>query len=515
MSRIALAPKDRGSRPKRSLILAGGGMRVAWQAGVLLALEEEGLTYFHADGTSGGTMNLAMLFSGLSPREMCARWRTLDVTKFASALPLDEYLDPARLPAMGDADGLVRDVFPHLGIDVEAIRRAEGMAGTFNVCNFTRKTNEAVPNDQIALDLLVAAVSLPLFMPVVPYGGFLYLDSVWIKDANVWEAVRRGAEELWLVWCIGNAPVYRSGAFPQYVQMIELSANGKLFEELDRVRDLNDRIARGDSPYGQQRPVTLHVVKPRTALPLDPDFFLGRIDAATLIGLGYQAARRTLANQTVSGVPLTWEATTMTAPKNGVSFREKMAGAFALGETDPVSGEKKGQATGSAFEMHGTISVEDIDRFVSDPHHAGGLTATVGFTPFGTDIVASSGVFNLFSPGGEAKTRLMVYELGFRHRGEDYYFAGSKKVRDDPGLDLWPDTTTLYSRLHKGTDDTGPVVGAGILRLGVADLVRLVSTLHATGTSSAAESAAVLGKFGRFFLGQLWDTYVQHLPPAA
>jgi hypothetical protein len=204
----------------------------------------------------------------------------------------------------------------------------------------------------------------------------------------------------------------------------------------------------------------------------------------------------------------------MTAPKNGVSFREKMAGAFALGETDPAAGEKKGQETGSAFEMHGTISVEDIDRFVADPEHTGGLTATVDFTPFGTDIVASSGVFNLFSPAGDAKTRLMVYELGFRHQGEAYYFAGSKKVRDDPGLDLWPDTTTLYSRLYKGSDDTGPVVGAGILRLGVADLVRLASTMHATGTSSAAESAEALGKFGRLFLGQLWDTYVRHVPPS-
>ena len=40
--------------PRRSLILAGGGMRVAWQAGVLKALEAAGLRFAHADGTSGG-----------------------------------------------------------------------------------------------------------------------------------------------------------------------------------------------------------------------------------------------------------------------------------------------------------------------------------------------------------------------------------------------------------------------------------------------------------------------------
>jgi len=63
----------------------------------------------------------------------------------------------------------------------------------------------------------------------------LYLDSVWIKDANPTEAARRGCEEMWLVWCIGNTGVYRSGAFNQYVHMIELSANGGLFEELEHL----------------------------------------------------------------------------------------------------------------------------------------------------------------------------------------------------------------------------------------------------------------------------------------
>ena len=53
--------------PRRSLILAGGGMRVAYQAGVFKALGEFGLRFAHGDGTSGGTMNLAMMLSGLSP----------------------------------------------------------------------------------------------------------------------------------------------------------------------------------------------------------------------------------------------------------------------------------------------------------------------------------------------------------------------------------------------------------------------------------------------------------------
>ena len=49
---------------KRSLILAGGGLKVCYQAGVLQVwLDEAGLTFDHADGASGGTFNLA----GIAP----------------------------------------------------------------------------------------------------------------------------------------------------------------------------------------------------------------------------------------------------------------------------------------------------------------------------------------------------------------------------------------------------------------------------------------------------------------
>src|SRR5437879_4733540 len=125
------APK--GTRPRRSLILAGGGMRVAYQAGVLRALEEEGLNFVHADGTCAGTINLAMLLSGRSPAEMCESWRTLNVRDFVSMLPIRKYVRSLNWPAFGGAAGLVQRVYPHLGIDVDRIRSAQGIEGTFNV----------------------------------------------------------------------------------------------------------------------------------------------------------------------------------------------------------------------------------------------------------------------------------------------------------------------------------------------------------------------------------------------
>jgi predicted acylesterase/phospholipase RssA len=503
------APPQGYRGPSRSLILAGGGMRVAYQAGVVRALLEDSLCFSHADGTSGGTINLAMLLSGLSPAEMCERWRTLNVKDFVSLMPLESYLKSDGVEAMGDADGIVRRVFPHLGIDVNRIRAARGMEGTFNVCNFSRKTNEVIPHDRIELDLLVAGISLPIYMPPVRRGEDLYLDSVWIKDANLIEAVRRGAEELWVVWCIGNTPTYRSGLFPQYVHMIELSANGALFEEFDRIREINSRIEAGESAYGQTRRIRLHLIRPEYPLPLDPEFYLGEIDAATLIAMGYEDAKRYLKNKTEDGLPFEPEITKMKDGTLGIAFRETMTGGFSLGQTDPAEGQRQGKDAGTSLALHAAVEIPDVKRFREEPAHAGRLTGHIDFRPFGGQIPGKNGVFNLFSPSDQPKLKLMVYELGFEHDGRDYYLAGRKEVRDDPGFDLWEDTTTLYTRLHEGRDQSDPVVGAGILTLGPADLLKLVSTMRVTNAKDLKEKVETLGDFTRFFLGELADSYVK------
>jgi len=151
-----------------------------------------------------------------------------------------------------------------------------------------------------------------------------------------------------------------------------------------------------------------------------------------------------------------------------------------------------------------------LARKNASPRRRDEKIADLHFLPLGMGIKAHTGVFNLFSPTDYPKLKLMVYELGFEHNGQQYYLAGKKEVRDDPGFDLWSDTTTLYTQLHKGTDKNGAVVGAGILTLGVADLIKLVSTMVVTNAGSGADKLNTIAKFGRFFMGELWDSYVKY-----
>jgi predicted acylesterase/phospholipase RssA len=489
---------------KRSLILAGGGMRVAYQAGVLLALEEAGLTFFHGDGSSGGIMNLAMLMSGLEPSEMCDRWRSLDVHQFASMTDVKEMIKGPLEMSVGDADGIRKHVFPHLGIDAEKIRSSNGMKGTFNVCNFANKTVEAIEEGQVTEDHLIAGISLPIFFPPVMIDNVPYLDAVWIKDANLSEAVRRGAEELWLVWCIGNTDIYHSGWFVQYVHMIEMSANGGLLQEFAFIEQVNQEIRDGKSPYGQTKPIQLHVIHPEFPLPLDPDYFLSRIDGPTLVAMGYSDACKYFASKSSSGIPLDSQSTKMTTPAAGLTFREKMSGRFSYGTTDPAIGAE----SGSPIAIHATIQINDIDRFVSDPDHTGRIVGFIESPEWGY-VPCVNGIFNLFCPTDDPNLRDMVYEATFRVDGKDRFFAGKKIVGDQSVLGVWHETTTLYVTIHDGSDANAPCIGAGTLSLGLGDLISMMRTMHST---NAEHSLAVLAKFGKLFMGSLWETYFEHVP---
>jgi predicted acylesterase/phospholipase RssA len=116
-------------------------------------------------------------------------------------------------------------VFTGWGLDWEKIR-ASALTGTFNVFNFSRKELQVIEPKDMTEDLLVACVSLPMWFPPVRINGETYIDSVYMTDANIEEAIRRGADEIWVIWTVSDKNEWHSGFVATYFQIIETSANG-------------------------------------------------------------------------------------------------------------------------------------------------------------------------------------------------------------------------------------------------------------------------------------------------
>lgn len=208
----------------------------------------------------------------------------------------------------------------------------------------------------------------------------------------------------------------------------------------------------------------------------------------------------------------------MSDPAVGLVFDEKMEGGFAMGATDPVGGAKLGKAAGTSLTLNNHITVASVDEFVADPDHDSVLEATIDFAPLGRGIRCAPGVFQLFRQSDDPTVKLMIYACGFDSGGTRYFLEGRKFIHDGAPLHtLLDQSTTLYTRIYRGNDTTGPVVGAGVLHIGVLGVIEMVASMRTTGATGVEQSARALGAFGAFFLGELWETYASHVggPEAA
>ena len=114
-------------------------------------------------------------------------------------------------------------------------------------------------------DFLVAAVSLPMWFPPVEIGGDLYIDAVFITDANIEEAIRRGADEVWVIWTVRDSGDWHDGFVATYFQIIETSANGHFKRIVRRIEESNAAILGGGTgEFG--RHIELKILKADVAL---------------------------------------------------------------------------------------------------------------------------------------------------------------------------------------------------------------------------------------------------------
>ncbi|WP_438853530.1 GMC oxidoreductase [Agromyces sp. M3QZ16-3] len=201
-----------------------------------------------------------------------------------------------------------------------------------------------------------------------------------------------------------------------------------------------------------------------------------------------------------------------------VAFTEQMKGFFVLGEGDPRSAAEDARVRDERMMFELTITAPDIDAFVEGEAHEGVATGYLESDALGGRQEVERGWFNLFVATGSADDRLMKYRLWLTtDAGSPVTFVGVKDVHDDPGFDLWEDTTTLFVQVLDGhvpppadVSETGlldpsdpAVLGAGVLRIHPVDFAEQLTTFATTGP----EGASAIARFGALFLGRLWSTY--------
>jgi predicted acylesterase/phospholipase RssA len=513
---------DEGDRPRRSLIMAGGGTKVAFQAGVLQVwLDEARVEFDHADGASGGVFNLAMWCQGMTGTRIADNWRNNRPLRGIQP-NVGAWLRFPFSQSLFRLDRYRRNVLTEWGLDWTEIRATTRQA-TFNLYNFSRLRHEVLTPAEMDEDRLISAVSLPMWFPPVDIAGDTYIDAVFVCDANLEEGIRRGADELWVIWTVSERGEWHDGFIAHYFQMIEAMANGQLRATLARIDRNNETIAAG-GPGEFGRHITVKMLRAEVPLHYLMNFTRDRMAAA--VELGVQAGRRwcrqegialtSTEGSTGAGSPSTTGPST--AIPTTLAFTEEMAGHVGLGETDYLKGRAKGRDQGTPLMFHLTIAVDDLARFVVDPDHQAGAQGYVHCEALGGRLPVERGVFNLFVNQGDPDDKRMLYQLWFRDGGgRPLTLSGHKVIRDEPGFDAWSDTTTLFTRIVDGhvsiteAEDSGAeVVAAGIIRISPAAFARQLTTFRSSGPGATGAVAGMV-RFARLFTGSLWDVYAREV----
>ncbi|HEX2700459.1 MAG TPA: hypothetical protein VHM89_09695 [Acidimicrobiales bacterium] len=197
-----------------------------------------------------------------------------------------------------------------------------------------------------------------------------------------------------------------------------------------------------------------------------------------------------------------------TSPDN-LRFTEEMKGFITLGETDHHKGFREGKRHKRFAMFHLTIVVTDVERFVADRAHEASATGWVEAEALGGRMAVEKGIFNLFVDTDDPALTRMKYRLYFADpAGRPLTLSGFKDVKDDPGFDVWTDTSTLYTHILRGHvdaegEDTAEVVAAGILTIYLVDFMKQLTTFRVDGD----HRSRALNDFGGLFLGKLWELY--------
>lgn len=269
--------------PKRSLMLAGGGLKIAFQAGVLQVwLDEMGIEFDHVDGVSAAAFNAAMWAQGMSGTQIADHWRQF---KPLAAVGLNWRQLPRLFYAesLFTLDAFRKKFFPEWGLDWAKIRTS-GREATFNVYNFSRHELRAVTAPELTEDLLIATGSLPIWFPPVRIDGDSYIDAVFNTASNLEEAIRRGADELWVIWTTSSSGHWLNGFIGNFFGIFEATTNGGYKRVRARIETNNTAIERGE-PGEFGRPIMVREIRSEVALHYLFNFKQRRFREAVELGV--------------------------------------------------------------------------------------------------------------------------------------------------------------------------------------------------------------------------------------
>ncbi|MFT4031655.1 MAG: patatin-like phospholipase family protein [Siphonobacter sp.] len=310
---------------KKILVLAGGSVKGAFQAGAIKATFESGFRPDAVYGISAGAMNATFLVNELgklslhkgepeyhqAAEQLCEFWKCRINTPDSLAYRRGTYelgMSAFRRNFEGLLDTTPLRELLYETVSIENLQNAGVGLKVGAVDVMDGRIVYADPYFPHFFDYVLASSAIPILMPVVKIGNndkLPYLDGGLREVAPIRRAILDGAEE---IICIACHPKEMDGQAFEYGNLLalvdrvmDIAVNETLNNDLDWAQLINDMAPKDGTPiqYGPlkgKRRMKLTIIRPQAPLAVDIQNFTAE-DIGRLIIVGYQRGKEILSGE--------------------------------------------------------------------------------------------------------------------------------------------------------------------------------------------------------------------------
>jgi NTE family protein len=268
-------------RPKRALVLPGGGGRGAYQVGVAKALAEKGIEFDFAFGTSIGGLNATLLAQGGLERliELWSHIRARDIFHLPSASLIGRLVIGHKL---GMLDTSPLEEILRREADLQKLKNSKTKVGlcTTDLCSLETRLfhiDEIMSTNEL-IDVLMATSAIPMaFPPRQIHGKGLWIDGGLVRNTPMETAIHMGADEIFMVLLHPEQiNVCPTNMFEVLVRCLDIVLDASARREIQSAELYNRLIAAGSVESIGRKNVNIRVFQPRravntTLLEIDPE----------------------------------------------------------------------------------------------------------------------------------------------------------------------------------------------------------------------------------------------------
>jgi NTE family protein len=295
----------------KALILSGGSIKGAWQAGAVKAIFDKGFTFDAIHGVSVGSLNGSFICQEAAKQMQSGP--NLDWSQLGESLVQfwkENIKNPGNIAKerkwyqtvvavmRNRYNGLV-DTTPLQDLVKRTINPAilqqSPIKLTVGAVNLASGNNEFPgPGDPNFIDYLIASTAIPIIMPVQFIAGNKnrpYLDGGIRDVAPIGKAIDAGADDIVCVLCQSRetTATFDPGNLMALAdRVMEIVVNEIVNNDIKRAEDVNKQLAAGNDLQGKKQ-VKITIIRPNQPIGLDLSKFSEK-EILDTINSGYSTA---------------------------------------------------------------------------------------------------------------------------------------------------------------------------------------------------------------------------------